>query len=227
MDEQNRFITDVSHELRTPLTSLKSEIEVNLRDKNLTLGDAKKLLNSNFEEVNNLQTLSDNLIKLTQYQKSNGSMVFESINLSDIAKEACRKVANLAKHKNITIKNQIGNQVVEGEKQSLAELLVILLDNAIKYSNKGKTVILKDNVTDQHIVLEVKDQGMGIDESEIEYLFDRFYRADRSRTKDNVTGYGLGLSIAKQIITKHNGNIRIESKVNKGSTFIVNLPLEH
>lgn len=226
VDEQNRFITDASHELRTPLTSLKSEIEVNLRDKDLNIKQAKKLLESNLEEVNNLQSLSDGLIKLAQYQKANG-IVLDKVNLSDISKEAIRKVINLAKHNKIAIKNSIKDFIIEADKQKLTEMLVVFLDNAIKYSPSNTTVTLSCEKHENSVVIDIKDQGIGIEKDEIQNLFDRFYRGDRSRSKQNIEGYGLGLSIAKQIVDKHKGSIKVDSEVNKGTTFSVYLPIKN
>ncbi len=226
VDEQNRFITDASHELRTPITSLKTEIEVNLRDKNLSK-DAKKLLESNLEEVNSLQSLSDNLIRLTQYQKTNNNIHFEDLSLSEIIDDACKKVINLAKHKNMTIKNHVKDYSLEGDRQSLTELIVIFLDNAIKYSHKNTVITLTSEKTDHSLAIDIKDEGVGIAEQDLPHLFDRFYRADKSRTKTNVQGYGLGLSIAKQIVDKHNGLISVESELGKGATFTIQLPMKH
>ena len=225
--EQSRFITDASHELRTPLTSLKSEIEVNLRNKKLKLNEVKKLLKSNLEEVNNLQVLSDGLIKLTQYQKGENDLTVTDVSLASIIDEAIRKVANSAKNKNITIVNKIRGITFEGNRQTLVELFVIFLDNAIKYSPKRSRVNLTSEKTDGHVLVHIADQGMGIDEKDIPHLFDRFYRADKSRAKFGVAGYGLGLSIAKQIIDKHHGAIRVQSMLNKGTTFTVQIPFKH
>jgi len=226
IDEQNRFITDASHELQTPITSLKTEIEVNLRDKKLSK-DTKKILISNLEEVNNLQFLSDNLIKLTQYQKTDGRRSFEKISLLEIINEAQKKVTNLAGYKNITIKNDVKNCPVKGDRQSLIELFVIFLDNAIKYSPTGKTVAVSSRRTDSSVEIEFKDQGMGIGEEDIPNLFNRFFRADKSRHKSETGGYGLGLSIAKQIVDRHSGSIKVESEVGRGSTFSIRLPIKH
>lgn len=227
VDEQNRFITDASHELRTPLTSLKSEIEVNLRDPDISLDQAKKLLKSNLEEVNSLQVLSDGLIRLTQYQKGHNGLVISDVSLVDVANVAVRKVTNAAKEKRITITNDIRHANLQGNKIALVELLVIFLDNAIKYSPKQKTVRLTSKKSDGKITIEIADQGIGIDEKDIPHLFDRFYRADKSRTKTDVSGYGLGLSIAKQIVDQHNGTIRVQSELKKGTTFTIELPVKH
>lgn len=220
VDEQSRFITDASHELRTPLTSLKSEIEVNLRDKDLNLTDAKKLLRSNLEEVNNLQYLSDNLIKFTQYQKT-GTQDFTEVNLKDLSEEAQRKVSSLAQREEIKINNTIHSYVFQGDRQSLIELFVIFLDNAIKYSPEGKTVRLSSQVQDRFIEIKIADQGIGIADKDLPHLFDRFFRVDKSRSKTEVEGYGLGLSIAKQIVDEHHGSISVQSKLGKGTVFTI------
>lgn len=224
--EQNRFITDASHELRTPLTSLKSEIEVNLRNKKLNLKETKSLLKSNLEEVNHLQFLADGLIKLTQYQKETNGLVMSKVSLVLIINEASQKVANLAKNKNITLENIISDYPLVANKQALVELFVILLDNAVKYSPKNKKITLKTKKTDNQVLIQISDQGMGIDKKDLPRIFGRFYRADASRTKNQVEGFGLGLSIAKNIAKLHHGKIEVKSVVNKGSTFTVKLPLK-
>lgn len=226
VDEQNRFITDSSHELRTPITSLKTEIEVNLRDKKLSR-ETKKILESNLEEVNSLQNLSDNLIKLTQYQKANGNIHFENVSLKEIIDETLKKVSKLAKHKNITINNLVKDYNLQADKLSLTEAFVILLDNAIKYSHKNTVIYLTSKKTDHFLSVYIKDEGIGIAEQDLPHLFDRFYRVDQSRTKTDVQGYGLGLSIAKQIVDKHNGSVSVESELGKGATFTVQLPIKH
>lgn len=226
VDEQNRFVSDASHELRTPITSLRSEIEVNLRDRKLTLNEAKKLLKSNLEEVRTLQALSDGLIKLSRDPKSNGELSFKEVSLTEIVDGAVKKVAGLAKEKRITIQNEIKNFIFDGDQKALTELFVIFLDNAIKYSPESTTAILASRRTDGYVHIDIVDQGIGIDEKDIPRLFDRFYRVDPSRTKTDVTGYGLGLSIAKQIVDKHQGWIKVTSELNKGTTISVQLPVK-
>lgn len=227
VDEQNRFIADSSHELRTPLTALKTETEVGLRDKNLTLTSAKNLLKDNLDEINSLQTLSDELLRLIQFEKGNGSPSLSQIKLSEVFLEAKRKVSPLARAKNIELKIPEVRYSLKAEKNSLVELLVILLDNAIKYSQKGKSVEVIAEKPDSRLVIKVKDQGQGIDPKDIPHVFDRFYRVDKSRAKASAPGYGLGLSIAKKIVELHGGSIKVESALRKGSTFIINLPTKH
>ena len=226
VDEQNRFITDASHELRTPLTALKSETEVTLRSKDLTFKEAKNQLASNLEEIDKLQVLSDSLIKLTAYQKTNNNSKFVKTSIFQISSDAIKKVSPLAKQKGIRIENNIKNISIEVERNTFGELFVILLDNAIKHNLKGTLVTLSAKKTDGQVEVLVKDNGMGIEKIDRPHLFDRFYRVEKSRTKDHVVGYGLGLAIAKEIIEKHNGSIKVESETGKGTTFVIQFPIK-
>jgi signal transduction histidine kinase len=223
LDEQNRFITDASHELRTPLTSLKTSIEVNLRNKNLTINQAKNLIQSNLEDVEYLRVLSDGLLRLAYYQEPNGNMLFEKVSLKEIAENAVDKVKALALDNKIKINSRIENLEIHGDKKSLTELLVILLDNAIKYGKQNSSVKINTLKEDGKVIISVSDNGIGIDEKDLPHIFDRFYRAEKSRSKENVSGYGLGLSIAKKIVELHNGLITVESKKGEGTAFMVAL----
>ena len=223
LDEQNRFITDASHELRTPLTSLKTSIEVNLRNKNLTINQAKNLIQSNLEDVEYLRVLSDGLLRLAYYQEPNGNMLFEKVSLKEIAENAVDKVRALALDNKIKINSKIENLEIHCDKKSLTELLVILLDNAIKYGKQNSSVKINTLKEDGKVIISVSDNGIGIDEKDLPHIFDRFYRAEKSRSKENVSGYGLGLSIAKKIVELHNGLISVKSEKGKGTTFTVTL----
>lgn len=224
VEEQNRFISDASHEFRTPLTALKSSLEVNLRDKNLTINDAKKVMNENVVDVNNLQKLSDSLLQLAQYEKPKINNHIEKNSLKKIINESLQNTEALAKNRNITIKSIIINGSLGGDKYGLVDLFVILLDNAIKYSKEGSIISIKTKKTKNSIIVSIADKGIGIEEKDIPYIFNRFYRSDKARSKKGINGYGLGLSIAKKIVDQHKGTIEITSKLNKGTTVIVYLP---
>lgn len=230
VDEQNRFIADASHELRTPLTALRAEIEASLLDKNMSVKDAKVLITSNLEEVVSLQVLSDHLLQLVHYQQGDVSVELEEVSLLQVTEEALKKVTPLAKKKNIFIANEISDMILEGKQLLLRELFVILLDNAIKYSPEQATVSLISKKQDHKVFVTVKDQGMGIDAEDLPYIFDRFYRANKSRSKTEVSGFGLGLSIAKNIVEMHGGEITVKSGKKglpggrQGTSFTVELP---
>ncbi len=225
MDEQKRFVSDASHELRTPLASLRSEIEVTLRDKTMKLPEAKKILQSNLEEVDKLQELTDGLMTLSRFQTSSNGLVFEPIPVRDIVTSATGSIAKLAKQKNITVKEEIAEGTVYGDKRHLTELFTTLLDNAIKYSHEDSEVTVVSKTTKNTVTVIVRDQGVGISSIDVPHIFDRFYRADKSRSKTAVDGYGLGLAIAKSIVDRHRGSIGVKSTLGKGTTFTVILPI--
>jgi signal transduction histidine kinase len=223
MEAQARFTADASHELRTPLTAMQTEIEVALRDRNLSSAEARELLQSNLEEVKKLQDLSNGLLALANQDKEH----FESkkVSTATVLSGAIARVAKTAEQHQIAIDNQASDLALLGSKDSLTQLFAILLDNAIKYSPRKSTITLSSSVKGENAYIAVTDQGYGIKSADLPHIFDRLYRADSSRTQGNAHGYGLGLSIAKKIIELHKGAIEVTSKVDHGSTFTVRVPL--
>jgi two-component system sensor histidine kinase CiaH len=215
VDDQRKFVGNASHELRTPLTSLMTEIEVAMRDKKITLGSARKLLASNLEEVKKMNKLSNYLLKLNKSEDDSAKLDFKGVDLKTIALDAIDKVTPLAVASKVKITEELESVKVRGNGESLTELTIILLDNAVKYSKKDGKVEIKTAGKS----LTVTDHGVGISQADILHIFDRFYRADSSRSKVDADGYGLGLSIAKSIATAHRARIKVESKLGKGSTF--------
>jgi two-component system, OmpR family, sensor histidine kinase CiaH len=226
VNEQKRFIADASHELKTPLTSMQTEIEVALRDKKLGSKDAKTLLESNLEEVDKMKELTNYLLSLSKYENTQASLSMSKVNVQEVIAHSVKKIIPVVKQKNITLKEIIEPFSVHGNFTSLEELLIILLDNAIKYSPSQSAIILQSKKTRRYGILEIIDKGIGIKSGDIPHIFNRFYRADTSRTKQKTEGYGLGLSIAKSIVELHNGKIEVDSSPGKGSNFRVLLPLK-
>lgn len=225
LQAQARFAADASHELRTPLAAMQSEIEVALRDPKLSRQDAAALLNSNLEEVAKLRTLADGLLRLARSERAD--IPHDRVELSDIAQKAIASVAASAAGSNIIITNDIPSAddlAATGDITALSELVVILLDNAIKYSPAHTTIRLTAWAAPSTVHLAVADHGQGIDPADLPHIFDRFYRADPARSPINVPGTGLGLSLARQIVELHGGSIHVASTVGQGSTFTVNLP---
>ncbi len=223
LDVQSRFTADASHELRTPLTAMRTEIEVALREKKIGPAEAKALLTSNLEEIAKLEALSGALLKLAQHDQNQLELV--ACSLKSIATASVERLEVVAKAKHITIINNTGDLSVMGDEQSLADLLVILLDNAIKYSPAKTTITLDARKHANLAHLTVSDQGRGIKALDLPRIFDRFFRADASRSAQDVSGYGLGLAIARQIVETHGGSIEADSTPGQGSVFTVKLPL--
>ncbi len=225
LDEQKRFISDASHELRTPLTAIKSSMEVAIRDKNMTVNDAKTTLKENINDVNTLQTLTDQLLELTRLEMNGNKKLFTTTDIQTITKAAVKRVAAIAKKRGISIIEDLHSQRVFGDFHALTDCCVVLLDNAIKYSNKNTTITLTAIAQGTDALITVQDDGIGISPSDLPHIFDRFYRADAARNKSKTNGYGLGLSIAKKIVEEHHGKLLVKSTLHKGSTFTIMLPV--
>ncbi|QQS19883.1 HAMP domain-containing histidine kinase [Candidatus Saccharibacteria bacterium] len=222
LEAQTRFSSDAAHELRTPLTIMQSEIEVSLRSKNATKQSREALLRSSLDEVQHMRTLTDRLLLLAD----NNDMPLAPNLLEPIAIEAVNRVIPLAQAKKISVDNSVGAITVIGNAESLTDTLIILLENAIKYSPPKSKIILSASAKTKHAEICVSDNGSGIAPKDLPYIFDRFYRADTSRSSQNVAGHGLGLSIAKQIINAHNGHISAHSNPRaKGTSFTISIPL--
>ena len=225
LEEQKRFVADASHELKTPLTALQTSIEVTLRDKKLNLNGAKKVLAENLDDIDSLKKLSNDLLALTSYQQNGDKMTKTKVSVRETVESAYKKIRPLARKKDIKITLKMKEAKLIANKESLEKLITILLDNAVKYTNKGGRVSLSTSKGRRYFIIRVKDNGIGISKRDLPHIFDRFYQADQSRSKLSSGGSGLGLSIAKRIVKLHGGSIKADSVINKGSTFTVRLPL--
>ncbi len=224
VEEQNRFIADASHELRTPLAALKTSTEVALREKKISGAEARKILEENLEDIGSLELLSERLLHLSQYQKGERVLAFERIDLGKTINTSYKKILPLARKKNIIIDIDVKDNHIEADRVSIEEIILILLDNAVKYTPDGGKVSIVSRVDGRHAVIKVIDSGPGISPRDIPRIFDRFYRADHSRSKVKVSGFGLGLPIVKRVVELHHGSVSVSSKIGSGSTFIVRLP---
>ena len=219
LEAQTRFSSDAAHELRTPLAVMQSEIEIGLRDKKISATAQRELLESNLDEVERLRLLTDRLLMLSNYKNVEVTQTL----LDDVVTEAINRVVPLAQAKKIGIDSTVGKQKAVANADVLTDTLVVLLDNAIKYSPKKATVTISAKEQGKHVALHVTDTGHGISAEDLPHIFDRFYRADMSRSKVNVEGHGLGLSIAKRSVEAMGGEISVVSAPKKGTTFTIRL----
>lgn len=225
LNEQSRFISDASHELKTPITAIKAMMEVEARNPTMTVSEAKDALNASIMEMNKLQKLTQSLLELAQSEASIKTLPFSRVSLVVVLTEVKHRVHLLLINKSIELSIAGSDVKVKGNADRLTDALVIFLDNAIKYSAKNSkiSVAIKSEKGMGKII--ITDQGMGIVAKDLPHIFDRFYRGDVSRSKNDNDGYGLGLSIAKQIIELHNGKIEVASKKSKGTIVSVSIPL--
>lgn len=224
VNDQKRFVSDAAHELRTPLTSMKTELEVGLRNKNLNLKQARLLMRSSVEEIDKLKSLAENLLEESRLTGGN-SVLVEKLDLAVSMKSAIKEVEVLAKKEGIEIKSELTKTFIISNRDHMERLFLIFLENAIKYSGKGKEVFVKVKSFNSKAYIEIQDFGIGIPEEDIPHIFKRFYRADSSRFKSDSDGFGLGLSIAYNIINEYKGNVKVESSLDKGTKFIITFPL--
>lgn len=217
-EAQSRFTSDASHELRTPLAVMKSELEVALRDTKLSKKDMRELLESNLEEVDRLTELSNMLLRLSKSEITNLDM--GAVNVQQTIQKALR-----ALHKDHRIKVHADSQplFIKGHSASITELLLILFDNAHRYSPKGTSIQLYTKQRGGSVIIEIVNEGSGVTENDLPFVFDRFYRGEKSRTSQHTSGYGLGLSLAKNIVDLHDGIIKISSVAGKSTSVTVTL----
>lgn len=223
MAAQARFASDASHELRTPLAAIQTENEVALRNPKLSLSRSKEILASNLEEVTRLQALSDGLLRLAR--QDNQEIELRAVNISDIAGDAINQFIKPAQQKNIAIEDKVRPVSALADHNGLVQIVGILLDNAIKYSPAKTSVWVEGGTRNKQAYLSVRDEGPGIHRQDMPHIFDRFYRADSSRTSQQVSGHGLGLALAETIAENMGGAISVKTKMGKGSTFTITLPL--
>jgi signal transduction histidine kinase len=218
-----RFTADASHELRTPLAAMRTEIEVALMDPKLKVSEARKLLESNLEELAKLTALSEGLLKLARRETDH---LQDAVQLKSVIDEAVQRAEPMAARKNIKFDVQQKDAItVLGDQIGLTEAVHVLLDNAIKYSPEKTTVSVTTTSKQKQAIVQVTDHGVGIQSTDVPHIFERFYRADAARSKRQVEGYGIGLALAKHIVDMHGGTITVASKPDKGTTFTIHLPI--
>ena len=219
-EAQSRFTSDASHELRTPLAVIKTEIEVAIRDNNATTDNLRQTLSSNLEEVNKLSKLSEMLLSLSQLENANLQM--SSINLDKITRKVVNSFNKTSKRISISTQKRL---MVTGNDVAIYDLIKVLVDNSIQYSLKDSKIYIDISQEDGFAKLNITNNGPGINKEKLPYIFDRFFRADSSRTNGNHKGYGLGLALAKNIVSLHSGDLIVSSEPDKETIFTLLLPL--
>ena len=221
-----QFTADASHELRTPIALMRTRTEVALR-KERSEADYRETIVRIHQELERTSALIENLMTLARADSDGAAMQVTSTNLNEVLLEIAEPARLLARGKSIHYEQRLPETPlhVKGNAPSLRRLFLILIDNAVKYTPRdGRIAVVLDASDDGTAVTEIRDTGVGISSSELPHIFERFYRADESRSRESG-GTGLGLSIAKWIAEAHQGEILVASKVGEGSVFRVRIPL--
>jgi signal transduction histidine kinase len=221
---QQAFIADASHELRTPITLLRTDAEVLLRGRERLDPEDAELLEDIVIEADHLTTLSTNLLELARLDAGQMHLEPEVNDLAELAQAVVRRLHTVASEKLVTLQaEELSDILVVGDSQLLEQLILILLDNAVKYTPTGGSVTIKTQVVQGQICLEVADTGIGITPDHLIHLGERFYRVDKARSRE-MGGTGLGLSLAFAIAKMHGGVLELKSEFGQGTTVKLILP---
>jgi heavy metal sensor kinase len=221
-----QFTTDASHELRTPISLIRTEAEIALRR---SRGDAeyREALHHILLEAERTSAVVDELLSLARADSGRETLRIASVDLSTIVREVSEQWRELMAARDLTFTCEVSDEeiTVLGDRNALQRLLTVLLDNAAKYTLALGTVELRLELRGELAAIHVSDSGIGIALDDQAKIFDRFYRADKARSR-NLEGAGIGLAIAEWIVRQHKGSIAVQSLPGKGSTFLVELPLQ-
>lgn len=221
-EAQSRFTSYASHELRTPLAVMKSEIQVALRGSSVSSSEYRELLESNLEEVDKLTKLSESLLQLSRLDYE-GMAKSDRINVVMAVKDATKSLNIASSRLEYTLPEQ-KMVYIDGSKTMIEDLFLILLDNAIKYSPANSPISIDVSTNGRTCKIKVSNQGDGIAKKDIDKIFERFYRGESADKRGKSSGYGLGLSLAKRIISLHDGTISVSSTPGVTTSFLVSLP---
>lgn len=222
-EQVKQFTSDASHELKTPLAILMGELELALR-KPLSEDSVRATLESCLEEVERLNVVVQGLLEISYSESGQASMETELCDMSQLVADVCADMTLMAEQKHIELRYAINNNsFVVGDKIRLHQMCLNVIENAIKYTGEGGWVNVILDQNDEYIVLSVEDNGVGISQDQLPFIYDRFYRVDKARSK-SIPGSGLGLSIVRWIVEAHKGTIEATSEEGKGTTFVISIP---
>lgn len=224
IQNSKRFVADASHELRTPLTVLRGELENLGQDARLDAA-ARDTIGSMLEEVERLTHIVEGLVALSRLDAGDAKTEWVPFDLAELAATTADQMSLLAEDKGISVAcNAVEGIRVKGDRARIKQVVVNLLDNAIKYTATGGSIQLTVTRQNGHAILDVGDSGIGIPAGDLPHIFERFFRVDKARSRD-LGGSGLGLAIVKSICVAHGGQVKVESTEGRGSHFKVELPL--
>ena len=219
------FVANASHELKTPITAIRGFAEALIEDDTIDHAIQQRFMRKIHGQSIRLSALVSDLLALSRLE-SNDEAYNTQVDLQRVVQRVCANLQAVAQTQQVTLELQTkdGPVTLLGDDNALGQMATNLIDNAIKYTAAKGTVTVALTVTEGLAVLAVKDNGLGIDESDQERIFERFYRVDKARSQ-SLGGTGLGLAIVKHIVQSHKGQLQLKSKLNQGSTFTITIPL--
>lgn len=220
LKSQKQLVTDISHELRTPLTVIKGEVGIMKKYNHYDIDSLISIEN----EVDRLTRLVGNLLFLSQAETGEIPLDKKRFSVDDLMCEVFHHIQTLAADRldlNIAHMDQVE---IIGDRDRIKQVLLNLMGNAIQYTPDGGKIIIQLDKDNNQAIIKIKDSGPGIPKKDLQKIFDRFYRGEKSRTRNQTSGFGLGLSISMYIVNLHHGDLNVESEIGEGTTFTVTLP---
>lgn len=217
---RKRLTADVAHELRTPLTSIGTHIEAMIEG---VWEPTTERLQSCHDEILRIGKMVQDMESLEKVESENLKLNKTQINLREIAEKAVSNFEGDIKKRNLKLLINGHCADISADKDRISQVFINLISNAVKYTSDGGEIQINISETDQAVKIGIKDNGIGIPEDELPFIFERFYRADKSRNR-MTGGSGIGLAIVKSIVTAHGRLVEVESRFNQGSCFVVTLP---
>jgi signal transduction histidine kinase len=222
---RRRFLADISHELRTPLTIIRGEAQVTLRDKSATASESRQALQRVSEQAGQMSALVDDLLFIARHDANEICLELDEVPIDEVIEKTCSELKLTASAKDISIEwiCHDNGLTVMGDAVRLHQVFLILLNNAIAYSNPKDNVIVELSSSGDHVLALVNDEGIGVEAEEVDHVFER-YRRGVNAGKYHAEGVGLGLPVARAIVEAHDGKIELKSVLNAGTTVRVTLP---
>ena len=222
-EKQTEFVQNASHELRTPLTIIQAKQELLLTEPNKKIIEKSEDINLTLKETKRLSKLIKELMELARADNKKVKIEKQSTDINKLIKEIAKPYIELATIQNKQIRLELEyNKEIQLNQNKIKELFIILLDNSLKYTNKGDTITIKTYAKDGKCNIEVQDTGIGISKDGMKHVFERFYREDKARSRQ-TGGNGLGLSIAQNIVALHKGTIKAEHNIPNGTVIKIKI----
>ncbi|MBN2604868.1 MAG: hypothetical protein JXR62_03500 [Bacilli bacterium] len=221
---QKQFTADVSHELKTPLSTIKGFSEILDRDKNIKASEREEFISLIRKESTRMETILSDLLIISKMDRLDYELTLEDTDFAELIKENANLLKRQLDKKGLKYIENIASCSMRIDKNKMGQVILNLIKNAITYTDSGE-ITVTGVIHENNYILSIQDTGIGIMQSDVEKIFKRFYRVDAARSRDSG-GSGLGLSICKNVVMKHGGNINVESVVSKGTTFIITIPIK-
>ena len=221
---QKRFTADVSHELRTPLSAIKGFSEILSRDKNISVEEREEFIELIRTESSRMESILSDLLVISKMDRIDYELEVDNIDIKDIVNECFNVLKPSINDKGLKYSIDVESAILQLDKVKMPQVILNIIKNATNYTDIGHIDVVGQKVNNEY-VLSISDTGIGIKEENYDKIFKRFYRVDKARSRD-TGGSGLGLSISKNVVAKHNGKISVVSEIDKGTTFTIHLPME-